>query len=291
MPDFAPGMLVHVRPDAPILEFWGNGQSGVILFYPGTMLAPGHYKVLVAELKAAGFFVAGLHLSGHGECLAINDFVFSELLAQGLFAEAWLRSNGFTNIAVCGHSQGGILALAHACASRTLTAAFAISAVFPRMPDAIGLTRFASLAGQRQRLLRLVKQLAAVLPGLPVPLPAYLELRKILSGKKPPLHIGKTKGRSCYPLRYLASLFDADISGQVNCPFWLFNARDDALFTEGLINAVFAKIKAKSKNLVWLENGGHLLPLNPIRASFIARTMAAAAAGLGMPLNLRSGGR
>lgn len=278
--------LVRVGSAAPVLEIWNNGKAGAILFYPGTMLAPGHYSVLVTALLEAGLTVAGLHLSGHGECRRIRDFTFADLLAEGLAAETWLRRNGFAPVAVCGHSQGGILALAHAGMSVSLRAAFSISAVFPEMASAICLTRFSPLVAWRRQILSLIENIAKFVPRLPVPLPVYLKISQIIAAKRTPAFLGGAKGRCCYPLKFLTSLFNAHVGRRVNCPYWLFNARDDALFTASLIHEVFAMIDAESKTLVWLSGGGHMAPLNPGLAQFIARNIAAACAGLGMPLNL-----
>lgn len=100
------------------IELWPNAGAGLMLFYPGTMLSPFQYRPMLAALHEAGFAVAGLHLTGHGLNPHAVRFSFEDLLQDGLDAEEWLRDTGFTRIAVCGHSQGGILTLAHAAASR-----------------------------------------------------------------------------------------------------------------------------------------------------------------------------
>lgn len=282
------GMLVHIGEGAPILEIWKNGEAGAVLFYPGTMLAPGHYAVLIRELLRAGFAVVGIHLSGHGECVSETGFSYYSLLGEGLKAEAWLHANGFGPVAVCGHSQGGILALAHAGYSHTLAAAFAISCVFPDMDEAISLTRFAPLAKQRAKIQAIMRRIAAIFPALPLPLPFYLQIRRILAGKKEPLGMGKAKGRISYPARFLASLFEAAPSPLVHCPFALFNAVNDALFTKELTERVYERIKAREKGLVWLSDGGHMAPLNPGLAAFIARHMAQFCAGNEFPLRLEA---
>lgn len=237
-------------------------------------------------MREAGFSVAGLHLAGHGLCRRKSGFTFESLLAQGLEAEKWLHRNGYAHVVVCGHSQGGILTLAHAGASSTIGAAFAISAIFPRMASAIELTRFARLAHMREWLMNIIRSLAAKMPRLPIPMPVYLNAGRILRGRELPVYLGTGKGRISYPLQFLASLFDAFVSPVLHCPFWLFNAINDDLFTEKLIKETFALIQAPVKKLVWLDNGGHLAPLTPRFANFIARYAAAATAGLAMPINL-----
>lgn len=279
-------ILVHAGADVPVLEIWRNRGAGTVLFYPGTMLAPGHYSVLISELLKAGLAVAGLHLAGHGECRERNDFRFTDLLGQGLKAEAWLWQNGFGPVVIAGHSQGGILALAHAGESRTLKAAFAITAVFPDMKEAIGLTRFASLAPCRERLLSVFRSLAAVFPYLPIPLPFYLQLGKIMAGRKKPLYMGNAHGRMAYPAAFLVSLFEAAPKRKLYCPLALVSARDDALFHPEMIRHVFEAIQAPEKELIWLSSGGHMAPLNPSLAQHMARQIACRCSGLGQPLNL-----
>lgn len=248
------------------------------------MLAPGHYEALIAALWQAGFSVAGLHLSGHGKLRDKNNFTFESLLGEGLKAEAWLHANGFGPLVVVGHSQGGIMALAHATISATLLGAFSICAVLPRMESAISLTRFASLACYKEIILSLLRKAASICPGLPIPLPLYLKLSRIMAGRKYPVHMGNAEGRISYPLRYLVSLFDADISIRLLCPFWLCSAKNDALFTTGISEEVFGIIKAPAKKMLWLEEGGHMAPLNPVLAHFIARSIACECAASGMPL-------
>ena len=132
------------------LEIWPNPGAGVMLFYPGTMLSPFQYRPMLHALRQAGFAVAALHLTGHGLNRHSTGFTFDDLLQNGLNAENWLRQSGYNKIAVCGHSQGGILSLAHAAESSGIVASFPITAVLPQMREAIYLTRFAALADRRQ---------------------------------------------------------------------------------------------------------------------------------------------
>lgn len=266
-----------------VLEIWPRKGAGALLFYPGTMVAPGHYRAFLLAAQRAGFAIAGLHLTGHGR----NDdgrFTFDSLLGQGLDAEKWLWENGYGPVAVCGHSQGGILAMAHGGRSSSIAGAFSLCAVFPRMARAIDLTHFAFLWKYRATILKYIKKAAALLPRLSVPLPFYLSLGEIFAGAREPLLSGGDKGRISYPLEFLASLFDADINNSLKCPFRLYAAINDELFTPALTQEVFACVRSRRKKVIWLRDGGHLFPLNPELAEFVARDMAAACAGLGFPI-------
>ncbi|MDE5878465.1 MAG: alpha/beta fold hydrolase [Desulfovibrio sp.] len=267
------------------LELRANPGAGTLLFYPGTMVSPRQYRPLMEALHGAGFAVAGLHLEGHGVNPHGSGFTFASLLEDGLIAERWLHAQGLGPVAVCGHSQGGILAVAHAGASATLTAAFAICTVLPQMPEAIGLTRFAPLAGRRGGLERAIAALGRALPRLPLTLGCYLSLRRVLAGHGR-LRVDRRGSRWSYPLGFLASLFTARVPSRLLCPFRLYNARNDALFTPELARAVFDELRAPEKELVWLGGGGHLAPMAPEYAGFIARDAASVCSGLGLPLRL-----
>ncbi len=269
------------------LEIWPNSGAGVMLFYPGTMLSPFQYQPMLIALRQAGFAVAALHLTGHGLNRHSTGFTFNDLLQNGLDAENWLRQSGYSKIAVCGHSQGGILSLAHATASPNIVASFPITAVLPQMREAVYLTRFAALADRRQNIESAFAALARWLPRLPLPLHAYLEPRRILAGARRTV-TNRRKARFSYPLQFLASLFNTHLPTTMHCPVCLFSARNDALFTQAIIQATFDSLEAPAKRLVWISGGGHLAAMNPPLCRFIARTAAAFCAGLGLPLHLES---
>ena len=260
-----------------------------MLFYPGTMLSPIQYRPMIVALQQAGFAVAAVHFTGHGLNRHSVSFSFDDLRQNCLDAEAWLRNAGHARIAVCGHSQGGILALAHAAASPGLTAAFPITGVLPQMREAIYLTRFAGLADRREDIERIFCTLARWLPWLPMPLQAYLDSWRIISGARRTVS-NRRKTRLTYPLNFLASLFNTRLPEGLRCPLYFFSAQNDALFTPAIIQATFDCLRAPSKKLVWLPGGGHLAAMNPRLCHFMARTAAAACAGLGLPLHLEQTG-
>lgn len=273
-------------PSGAIIELWPKPSATTLLFYPGSLLGPAQYSCILRRFFQAGFSIAALHLSGHGLNIKKSPISPASLLQEGLEAEAWLLNNSYYEIAVSGHSQGAILALAHAAASGNLVAAFPISAAFPQLPLAIRLTRFSPFQNKRKEILGFINWLGAVLPWLPIPLPFYLSLKKIVKGRKKPVAIGNGPSRISYPLQFLAALFSTNISTCCRCPVWLISAKNDALFTPEIISESFAAIQAPIKHLVWLEDGGHMAPMNPKIADFIARTAACECAGLGSTLHL-----
>lgn len=267
------------------IELRTRPNAGVMLFYPGTMLSPNQYRPLLDELYAAGFSTAALHLTGHGLNSHFTGFTFNDLHDDGLAAEAWLHEQGLGPVAVCGHSQGGILTLAHAGASQKITAAFPLCGVLPQQPEAISLTHFRPLAAKREQFLHGLRCLARLMPRLPLMLPMYLSPRRITAGART-LVLNKSHTRLSYPLGFLASLFTTELSPKLNCPVYLFNAINDALFTMELARATFDLLKAPRKTFITLPDGGHLAAMNPRLCRFIARTAACACAGAGLPLHI-----
>lgn len=270
------------------LELRPNAGAAAMLFYPGTLLSPYQYRPLLAALRETGLAAAALHLTGHGRNRHHVGFRFATLLEDGLYAENWLRREGYGPVAVCGHSQGGILTLAHAAASGTAAAAFPITGVLPQTPEAFGLTRFAGPAARREAIAGSVAALARILPRLPMPVQFYLSMRRISAGARRTV-ISRRRMRLAYPLAFLDSLFRTEVPPRLHCPLCFFSARDDALFTPEITQATFARLEAPSKRLVWLPGGGHLAAMNPPLCRFIARTTAAVCAGSGLPLRLEYG--
>lgn len=265
-------------PSGAILEIWNANYSRLdpvtILFYPGSLIGPNQYDYILRLLWETGLNIAAIHLTGHGNARDKKaPRSFEEMLEQGLEAETWLIKNLSGSIAACGHSQGGILTLAHASRSRSLRAAFALGAVFPHLPAAIRLTNFASFADKRAKILAIFRKLADFLPYFPFLFPFYVSPFKLLANRQKPLYIGKGAGRWSYPLSFIYSLFSLELSEKVNCPFWLISAQDDDLFTREIIEETFRNIQAPQKTLVWLKNGGHLAPFNPLQAQCIMRVI------------------
>ena len=267
------------------IELWPRPGASCLVFYPGTMFCPVQYRTFLDCLWKNGLAVAALHLTGHGSNPHRRLFSFDDLLQDGLDAERWLHGHGMGPLLLAGHSQGGILAMAHASRSQRMRACFAFSGIFPQSRRAIELTRFAPWAAQRDRLLAGLKILSTCLPRLPLPVFSYLSVKRILAGCLR-LSLDRRQARTSYPLAYLYSLFSTSVASTVHCPFYLFNALDDALFTRPLIEETFAAVTAPEKHCIWLPRGGHLAILSPVVAARTAAHVAALASGHGLPLSL-----
>jgi alpha-beta hydrolase superfamily lysophospholipase len=270
------------------IDYWPNPGAGCILFYPGTMLCPRQYAVIIKALRDAGLAVAAIHFTGHGAMPHRRRFTFEGLLANCLAAEAWLRKKGHEAIAACGHSQGGILTLAHGAASKNLTAIFPMSGVLPQRPELLALTRLDFLAEKRANVETWCRGLAKWLPRFPLPVWGYLSLKRLFQGMRKDCIVPRGGGRWWYGAGYLTTLLTATIAPRMHCPVHLFNAADDGLFTPEVIQGTFQALEAPFKRLVWLPGGGHLAIFSPGIATVVARTVAAACADLGMPLRIEA---
>lgn len=267
-----------------------------VVFYPGTMSCPLYYTLFLECLVEQGFNVVGLHPLSHGKSPRIKKlFTFEDILHNGRDAVTWAHAHFSGPVVIAGHSQGGILALAHAAgyaASHTTTpalaAVFLLCTLLPQHPRAIELTLFKPFARWHKTLLRTVTRLARLVPRLPVCIPMYLNLYKIFSGGAGAIRSTGTL-RAFYPLAFIASLFNANLQqatqeGNICCPVDLISATDDALFTPELMRCMFAAIAAPDKEHILLTGGGHMAPLIPRYAAEIASRMAQRCTALGLPL-------
>lgn len=168
-------------------------------------------------------------------------------------------------------------------------AAFLLCTLLPQHPRAIEVTLFAPFAQWHASLLRGIRKLARWLPWLPIMVPMYLSLPRIFAGSRnavrPQGHM-----RAFYPLRFIASLFSADLmaatrAGGLACPVSLITAHNDALFTPNLQACMWDAIAAPCKQRIVLTGGGHLAPFVPLYAAEIATHMAARCQALGFPLS------
>ncbi len=269
------------------LSVWKQQYDApALLFHPGTMTSPLQYLLLLQAFWKCGFHTIGLHHLSHGSSPKKHYlFTFDDLLQNGLDAESWIRNNLSKTIIVTGHSQGGILTLAHAGTSQHLSAAFSLCALLPQEAEAISVTRFAAFAAQRERILKILSVCNTCIPWLPVTIPNYLSLSKVFHGAHSILML-RNKMRFTYPLRYIYSLFSAKLPTRLFCPYELMTAENDALFTPELSQKVFAALEAPTKKLTFLSGGGHMAPISRHYCENIAHHITASCAGLGIPIRM-----
>ncbi len=279
-----------------VLSVLENSPEAVtVLFYPGTMSSPHMYGVILEELHAKGCNVVGIHPLSHGLSPKTQRiFTFDDILQNGKDAQAWAQNYFSGPIVVSGHSQGGILALAHAVDNPALAACFPMCTLLPQSEDAASVTRFGFLLHHKDKFLSFLRTLARVFPFLPIPFWLYLKPKHILS------HAYKvfapSQGlRYTYPLAFISSLFNknlhaAEVKGHIHCPLFILSAKNDTLFSWTMMQNILHAVQAPQKKLIGISGGGHLCAVSRVYAKHMAAIIAAHCAGLGLPIHIQKQG-
>lgn len=250
--------------EAPILlSVWRTvPDSPCIIFLPGTMLHPLFYDEALEALAGAGFNVVGVHFAGHGKSpRPRRPYLFEDLVRNTQDAIGFARTEFLGPLVLLGSSQGGILALEVASRDDRVHAVFAHNILLPQRSDAIRVTRFPRWLGRwHGPLLALIRGAAKLFPRLPVPIWAYLDLRKAIrvpaTGRRyqqDPLSL------KAYPLAFLASFFSARINPVSRCPVVLICAKGDPLFPFDYQQQMFSAIEAPAKEMLLFELDHHLI--------------------------------
>ncbi|MEG2173519.1 MAG: alpha/beta fold hydrolase [Desulfovibrionaceae bacterium] len=284
---------IHSGGVPVVLSVWARDSAATTLvFYPGTMSCPLYYQRFLQVLVDQGFNVVGLHPLSHGKSPRIKKiFTFEDILGNGRDTLTWAHAHFSGPVVLAGHSQGGILALAHACGPQNspLAAVFLLCTLLPDHPRAIEVTLFKPLARWYKGLLRGICRLARLVPRAPICIPMYLSLFRICHGGKGADLSGGTV-RFSYPLAFIASLFTTNLekatqAGNITCPVDVITARNDALFTQDFMECLFAQLAARDKKMFIVSGGGHMAPLVPTYAAEIATHIGRRCAELGLPLH------
>jgi len=272
------------------LSIWkAEKNAPSLVFYPGTMASPLVYVELMHCLRAYGFNTLGIHHLSHGKSPRIKKtFTFQDLLENGKDAVTYALERFAGRVALAGHSQGGILCLAHAGQDERLSVAFPFCFLLPDQPAAMSVTRLQRFAPQRERLLRFLERVAAFLPRFPLIIPMYLDLERVFAGNYGFSLANKLRDiRLSYPLAFVASLFSARLAyltqpGNIRCPVLGMVAVDDALFTPELMRETLHCIQAPYKELILMPGGGHMAPASPRGAAEYAAVVQERCIALGL---------
>ncbi len=268
-------------------------EAVTVLFYPGTMASPLMYPVLLNELHRLGCNVVGIHPISHGlSPKNKTSFTFEDILQNGKDAERWVKQHFSGPMVVSGHSQGGILSLAHALHNAHIQGVFPITTLLPHREESSAVTRLRAMLTHKETILGLMRFMAKNLPSLPIPFLAYLELKPLLKNAHK-VYAPNIQKRASYPISFISSLFHLDLSAAeqidgILCPFILLTAKDDQLFPLTLMQSTFDAITAPQKRLIVLDGGGHLCAVSRLYAQHIAAHIAQSCAALGLPLHTLS---
>ena len=288
-------VVIHSAGARIVLSVW-DGAVGMpaVLFLPGTMTHPLFYEEFLDALNRAGLTVAGLHGQGHGKSpRAHRPLTFASLAENARDAVTWIRQI-FPGrpLAVIGSSQGSVLAMALAAADHRIDAVFAHNILDPALPSTIQITRFPrGLTRAYPAVLAAFRAAARIAPAAPVPFGAYLDIRRVCREDSTAEYFYTDPlGRRSYPLRFMASLFTADLAGMrdgsITCPVTVIAGRGDPLFPLAYIREVYDRVVAPRKELLVLDSDVHLLfneDLATVLPPLLERLQAVAPAPEGAP--------
>ncbi|MGY1735041.1 alpha/beta fold hydrolase [Geodermatophilus sp. SYSU D00684] len=267
-PDAYREVLLRSAEAPMVLSVWnGRPDRPAVVFLPGTMTHPLFYEEFLDALDRAGIAAVGVHSQGHGKSPRVRrPLVFPTLVTNARDAVAWTRA-AFPGrpVAVIGSSQGGLVAMALAAAGERLDAVFAHNVLDPSLPSTVGITRFPGwLARVYPAVVAAVRTGGRLLPRVPVPFDAYLDMARVTRDPANADYFHTDPlGLRAYPLRFLASLVAADLSGladgSIRCPVTVVAGRGDPLFPLSYTRLVYDRIVAPRRELLVVDSDVHLL--------------------------------
>lgn len=252
---------------APVVlaQYHSRETDPVVIFLPGTMVHPLFYDSFLTKLCRSGFNVVGINFISHGKSPHVRErFTVEDLQENVLDTIAYCSRYYSGDIFLLGSSQGGILATSVADDER-IKAVLAHDTILPELPETAGLLNLPKwLHSSAGILFRLVKAAAFFMPTYQVPMTTYLDVGRLTEDNALiERFMNDPLCRKSYPLEYLASLFNIDMSvatdGSIKCPYILIAARDEKLFPLGYIRKVFEKISAPEKELMLFDLPYHIL--------------------------------
>jgi alpha-beta hydrolase superfamily lysophospholipase len=243
----------------------GEGRP-CIVFIPGTMTHPLFYDDFLTLLAGAGFNVAGVHPVSHGKSPREKKlFTFTDMLQNITDSVGYCLDHISSDVILMGSSQGGILCLAAAGRDSRIKAAFPHNVLLPTLSSSIYITRFPHFLKPFTRpITSLMKLVARFAPGLELPPEFYLDFDRVTKSKElRDLFFNDPLSRSNYPLRFLASLFTADLTcvsdGSIKCPVVVIASTGDPLFPYSYCLEVYQKIVAPRKEMLVFHEPYHLI--------------------------------
>ena len=162
--------------------------------------------------------------------------------------------------------------MAMAAGDHRLDAVFAHNTLDPALRPTIQITRFRRwLTRAYPAVLAAFRATARIAPSAPVPFGTYLDIRRVCRDQATAEYFFTDPlGRRSYPLRFMASLFTADLAGMgdgsITCPVTVIAGRGDPLFPLAYIREVFARVIAPHKELSSWTRHGERLPDLPAGA-------------------------
>ena len=216
--------------------------------------------------ERGGFNIIGVHYLSHGKSPKIKkNYTMEDMLHNVYDATTYGIENFGENIAVMGSSQGGILAAMAAGRDTRLKAVFPHNIMLTTLKETMSLTKYPVWTHRFMGLIQWGFRVGGkLLPNYKVPGDAYLDYNKVFYSEQAKHDcLNDPMLLPYYPLRFVASLFNADLSclenGSIQCPVILITAKGDPLFSFDYTSKVFDLIHAPQKELLTLELNRHMI--------------------------------
>lgn len=264
--DYSETLIDSAGTKIALSVYRGKKGAPCVVFLPGTMTHPLFYDDFLTALAERGFNVVGVHFLSHGKSPRDRKaYTFDDMVQNVEDTISFCLDHFNSNPIVMGSSQGGILSMAVAARDSRIKAVFAHNLLLPTLKESISITNFPSWLKLFYGVFPpFMKRLARLMPGLQVPITAYLDWDRITSSSE--IQEGFYRdpiGLTSYPLSFLASLFTADLTGitdgSIKCPVVVIASKGDPLFSFSYCSTVFEKIAAPKKEMIIFDEPCHLI--------------------------------
>lgn len=264
--NYAEKLIPSAGSQIALSIYESDRKNPCIIFIPGTMTHPLFYDDFLSKLAENKFNVIGIHPVSHGKSpRERKTYEFSTIVENAIDCISYCVQNFNKQILLMGSSQGGILATSVAAKDSRINAVFPHTILLPDDKDSIRVTNFPK---GLKYLMPMIKSamgmVARMFPRLQIPIDVYLDPRRVFANeelKKQFIHdpIGLTR----YPLKFLSSLFSADLSGitdgRIKCPVVVILSKADPLFPFDYCQKIYEKLNSPTKEMLLFEEPHHLL--------------------------------
>ena len=237
-----------------------------VLFLPGTMVHPLFYDEFLSRIADAGFNVVGIHFISHGKSPHIKEnFTFGDLVENTKAAIDFCLEHYGTKPVIMGSSQGSMVAMAAVADEQRICAVFLHDLLLPQLRESEAVISLPGWIKLFSAALPTMLRIAAkVFPAYQIGLQTYLDPERLtLSDALVERFLNDPLSRKSYPLSFMASLFNMDLScacdGSLKVPLILITAEKDPLFTQEYMNLVYEKVAAPEKEMVSFDLPYHIL--------------------------------
>lgn len=237
-----------------VLEYDHKEEIPTIVFMPGTNAYSMLYNEFLTQLRDNGFNVIGFDPRGHGRSDGKRgSYTISELLEDMDAVVAYARQRFGSKIYLAGSSQGGITAFYYAAKPyQNIRGAICHNAAELTGEDSLHLTRNPTFSRYLKPILEATEP---YLPETPIPMNAYLDLKKEpVNGMGTAADVIMTDPL-CIPyvrLKTLHSLSNTPLPvelGDIETPLYFLHGAKDTIFPEWYMQKLYDQLTMPLKKM------------------------------------------